>query len=175
MIANNKQKTIEHDRLFAEKTKKDKKQDEEIARQAVKGAELGKRIDAGEEKDKDQDKEMERQAAVDTELGKRIDAREEKDKNQDKEIVLLATKHEEIEKKIDQLVKENLEKEERIRELETICDALTKNISENASRVDVKETHLLNQINEKASKKEVIISYVIGLLGVIVTAVQFFI
>ena len=42
--------------FVAEKTKKDKKQDEEITRQAVKGAELGKRIDAGEEKDKAQEK-----------------------------------------------------------------------------------------------------------------------
>ena len=147
LIAVNKQKTIEHDKLLAEKAKKDKSQDEEIARQAAMDAELGERIDAGEEKDKNQDEEIARQAAKDEELAKQIS----------------------------QLMASNLEKETQIRELQAICEKLSKNISDNALAVDDKATCLLDRINEKASKKSVIVSYLIGLAGVIAAVVQFFI
>ena len=147
LIAGNKQKTIEHDKVLAEKAKKDISQDEEIARQAAMDAELGKRIDAGEEKDKNQDEEIARQAVKDEELAKQIS----------------------------QLMESNLEKETQIRELQEICEKLSKNISDNALAVDYKETSFLDRINEKASKKTVIVSYMVGIVGVIAAIVQFFI
>ena len=79
----NRDKTIEHDRLFIEKKKIDILQDEEISRQAIKGKELEKRIDDRVEKDKSQDEEIARQAVVGEKLEKRIDDRIEKDKSQD--------------------------------------------------------------------------------------------
>ena len=112
---------------------------------------------------------------MDAELGKRIDAGEEKDKNQDEEIARQAAKDEELAKQISQLLESNLEKETQIRELKAICEELSKDISNNALAIDNKETSLLESINEKASKKSVIISYIIGLAGVIAAVVQFFI
>lgn len=147
MLAENKQKTIEHDKMLAEKTKKDRNQDEEIARQAVMDLELGKRIDAGEEKDKSQDEEMARQAAKDEELAKMIEG----------------------------LMESNLEKESQIRELKTICENLSKRISDHASIVEDKEMGILDRLNEKASKKMVLISYIIGLAGFLAAIIQFFI
>ena len=147
MLAENKQKTLEHDKMLAEKTKKDRNQDEEIARQAVMDVELGKRIDAGEEKDKSQDEEMARQAAKDEELAKMIEG----------------------------LMESNLEKESQIRELKTICENLSKRISNHASMVEEKEMGILDRLNEKASKKMVLISYIIGLVGFLVAIIQFFI
>ena len=147
LIAGNKQKTLEHDKMLAEKTKKDRNQDEEIARQAVMDVELGKRIDAGEEKDKSQDEEMARQAAKDEELAKMIEG----------------------------LMESNLEKESQIRELKTICENLSKRISDHASMVEEKETGILDRLNEKASKKMVLISYIIGLAGFLTAIIQFFI
>ena len=110
-----------------------------------------------------------------TEFGKRIDAGEEKDKNQDEEIARQAAKDEELAKQISQLMESNFEKETQIRELQAICEKLSRNISDNALAVDDKETDLLDRINEKASKKSVIASYLIGLAGVIAAVVQFFI
>ena len=147
MLAENKQKTLEHDKMLAEKTKKDRNQDGEIARQAVMDVELGKRIDAGEEKDKSQDEEMARQAAKDEELAKMIEG----------------------------LMESNLEKESQIRELKTICENLSKRISNHASMVEEKEMGILDRLNEKASKKMVLISYIIGLVGFLVAIIQFFI
>ena len=154
---------------------KDKSQDKEIARQAEVDTELGKRIDAGEAKDKSQDEEIARQAAMDAELGKRIDAGVEKDKNQDEEIARQAAIDEELAKHISRLMESNLEKESQIRELKSICEKLSKSIFDNASIVDDKEMGLLDRISEKASKKAVIVSYIIGLAGVIAAIVQFFI
>lgn len=160
---------------IAEKSEKDRHQDEEIARQAEVDTELGKRIDAGEAKDKSQDEEIARQAAMDAELGKRIDAGVEKDKNQDEEIARQAAIDEELAKHISRLMESNLEKESQIRELKSICEKLSKSIFDNASIVDDKEMGLLDRISEKASKKAVIVSYIIGLAGVIAAIVQFFI
>ena len=127
------------------------------------------------EKDREQDVEIARQAAMDAELGKRIDAGEEKDKSQDEEIARQAAKDEELAKQISQLMESNLEKESQIREMQAICEKLSKNVSDNALVVNDKETRLSDRINEKASKKAVIVSYIIGLAGVIAAVVQFFI
>ena len=100
----NRDKTIEHDRLFIEKKKIDILQDEEISRQAIKGKELEKRIDDRVEKDKSQDEEIARQAEVGEKLEKRIDDRIEKDKSQDEEISRQVVKGKELEKRIDDRV-----------------------------------------------------------------------
>ena len=94
----NREKTIEHDKLFEEKHRIDTLQSEEISRQVEKGKELEKRIDARVEKDKSQDEEIARQAEMDEKLQKRIDARVEKDKNQDEKIARQMVKTQELEK-----------------------------------------------------------------------------
>ena len=67
------------------------------------------------------------------------------------------------------------EKESQIRELKSICEELSRNISDNATIVDSKEKSVLEGLNEMASKKSVAISYVVGVIGIIVALVQFFI
>lgn len=127
------------------------------------------------EKDENQDKEIERQAAKDEELGKRIDASEEKDKNQDKEIARQAAKDEELAKMIKQLMESNHEKETQIKELKAICDSLSKRISNNESIVNCKEKSFLEGLDEKASRGAVVVSYIIGVIGIITALVQIFI
>ena len=143
----NRDKTIEHDRLFIEKKKIDILQDEEISRQAIKGKELEKRIDD----------------------------RVEKDKNQDEEIARQIAKDEEFENQIKQLIDSNLEKEEYIKELQNTCIKLSEDISENEKLVNEKEVNLLEKLDGKASNKAVIISYIIGLIGIILSVIHFFI
>ena len=143
----NRDKTIEHDRLFIEKKRIDILQDEEISRQVIKGKELEKRIDDRVEKDKSQDEEIARQIA----------------------------KGEEFENQIKQLIDSNLEKEEYIKELQNTCIKLSEDISENEKLVNEKEVNLLEILDGKASKKAVIISYIIGLMGIILSAIHFFI
>jgi periplakin (195 kDa cornified envelope precursor protein) (190 kDa paraneoplastic pemphigus antigen). len=199
----NRDKTIEHDRLFIEKKRIDILQDEEISRQVIKGKELEKRIDDRVEKDKSQDEEIARQAEVGEKLEKRIDDRIEKDKSQDEEISRQVVKGKELEKRIDdrvekdksqdeeiarqiakgeefenqikQLIDSNLEKEEYIKELQNTCIKLSEDISENEKLVNEKEVNLLEILDGKASKKAVIISYIIGLMGIILSAIHFFI
>lgn len=112
---------------------------------------------------------------MDVELGKRIDAGEEKDKSQDAEIARQAAKDEELSRLVNQLLESNLEKEGQIRELQGLCEKLTSSISENATIVDNKESGILDKLNEKASKKAVIISYIVGAAGLIAAVIQFFI
>ena len=199
----NRDKTIEHDRLFIEKKRIDILQDEEISRQVIKGKEIEKRIDDRVEKDKSQDEEIARQAEVGEKLEKRIDDRIEKDKSQDEEISRQVVKGKELEKRIDdrvekdksqdeeiarqiakgeefenqikQLIDSNLEKEEYIKELQNTCIKLSEDISENEKLVNEKEVNLLEILDGKASKKAVIISYIIGLMGIILSAIHFFI
>ena len=143
----NRDKTIEHDRLFIEKKKIDILQDEEISRQAIKGKELEKRINDRVEKDKSQDEEIARQIA----------------------------KGKEFENQIKQLIDSNLEKEEYIKELQNTCIKLSEDISENEKLVNEKEVNLLEILDGKASNKAVIISYIIGLIGFILSVIHFFI
>lgn len=98
-----------------------------------------------------------------------------KDKSQDEEISRQAAMGAELAKHISQLLVSNHEKELWVRELQSICEKLSKSISDNALVVKEKETSLLDRINEKASKNAVIVSYIIGLVGVIAAIVQFFI
>lgn len=98
-----------------------------------------------------------------------------KDKSQDEEISRQAAMGAELAKHISQLLASNHEKELWVRELQSICEKLSKSISDNALVVKEKETSLLDRINEKASKNAVIVSYIIGLVGVIAAIVQFFI
>ena len=171
----NRDKTIEHDRLFIEKNKIDNLQDEEISRQAERGKELEKRIDDRVEKDKSQDEEISRQVVKGKELEKRIDDRVEKDKSQDEEIARQIAKGEEFENQIKQLIDSNLEKEEYIKELQNTCIKLSEDISENEKLVNEKEVNLLEILDGKASNKAVIISYIIGLIGIILSVIHFFI
>lgn len=173
LIAGNRQKTIEHDKLLSEKGKKDKKQDDELARQAAADEELGRQIEAGVEKDAAQDKEIARQAAADEELGKRIDAGVEKDKVQDEQIAALVTKNDELVRQISQLVESNLDKESQIKELRNLCDDLALRISEVPSVIENSEKGILDILKEKASRKSVIISYLIGAAGLIAAVIQF--
>ena len=171
----NRDKTIEHDRLFIEKNKIDNLQDEEILRQAERGKELEKRIDDRVEKDKSQDEEISRQVEKGKELEKRIDDRVEKDKSQDEEIARQIAKGEEFENQIKQLMASNLEKEEHIKELQNTCIKLSENISENEKLVNEKEGNFLEILEGKASNKSVIISYIIALIGIILSVIHFFI
>ena len=171
----NRDKTIEHDRLFIEKNKIDNLQDEEISRQAERGKELEKRIDDRVEKDKSQDEEISRQVEKGKELEKRIDDRVEKDKSQDEEIARQIAKGEEFENQIKQLMASNLEKEEHIKELQNTCIKLSENISENEKLVNEKEGNFLEILEGKASNKSVIISYIIALIGIILSVIHFFI
>ena len=171
----NRDKTIEHDRLFIEKNKIDNLQDEEILRQAERGKELEKRIDDRVEKDKSQDEEISRQVVKGKELEKRIDDRVEKDKSQDEEIARQIAKGEEFENQIKQLMASNLEKEEHIKELQNTCIKLSENISENEKLVNEKEGNFLEILEGKASNKSVIISYIIALIGIILSVIHFFI
>ena len=171
----NRDKTIEHDRLFIEKNKIDNLQDEEISRQAERGKELEKRIDDRVEKDKSQDEEISRQVEKGKELEKRIDDRVEKDRSQDEEIARQIAKGEELENQIKQLMASNLEKEEHIKELQNTCIKLSENISENEKLVSEKEGNFLEILEGKASNKSVIISYIIALIGIILSVIHFFI
>ena len=171
----NRDKTIEHDRLFIEKNKIDNLQDEEILRQAERGKELEKRIDDRVEKDKSQDEEISRQVEKGKELEKRIDDRVEKDKSQDEEIARQIAKGEEFENQIKQLMASNLEKEEHIKELQNTCIKLSENISENEKLINEKEGNFLEILEGKASNKSVIISYIIALIGIVLSVIHFFI
>ena len=171
----NRDKTIEHDRLFIEKNKIDNLQDEEISRQAERGKELEKRIDDRVEKDKSQDEEISRQVVKGKELEKRIDDRVEKDRSQDEEIARQIAKGEELENQIKQLMASNLEKEKHIKELQNTCIKLSENISENEKLVNEKEGNFLEILEGKASNKSVIISYIIALIGIILSVIHFFI
>ena len=143
----NRDKTIEHDRLFIEKNKIDNLQDEEISRQAERGKELEKRIDDRVEKDRSQDEEIARQIA----------------------------KGEELENQIKQLMASNLEKEKHIKELQNTCIKLSENISENEKLVSEKEGNFLEILEGKASNKSVMISYIIALISIILSVIHFFI
>ena len=171
----NRDKTIEHDRLFIEKNKIDNLQDEEISRQAERGKELEKRIDDRVEKDKSQDEEISRQVEKGKELEKRIDDRVEKDRSQDEEIARQIAKGEELENQIKQLMASNLEKEKHIKELQNTCIKLSENISENEKLVSEKEGNFLEILEGKASNKSVMISYIIALISIILSVIHFFI
>ena len=73
------------------------------------------------------------------------------------------------------MIQSNLEKENQIRELKTICEELSSKIELGSSYVDSVENGLITKIDEKASKKENIVSYIIGAVALIATIVQFFI
>ena len=155
--------------------KKDESQDEEIARQAAVDEELGKRIDEGIKKDESQDEEIARQAAVDEELGKRIDESVKKDESQDEEIARQAAKDEELLELINKLIEANHEKDTQISELKLMCDKLTLGINNTLSLVETKDNSILNALEDKASSKGLIVSYVIGIAGLITAIIQFFI
>ena len=69
----------------------------------------------------------------------------------------------------------NLEKEEHIKELQNTCIKLSENISENEKLVNEKEGNFLEILEGKASNKSVIISYIIALIGIILSVIHFFI
>lgn len=146
LIAGNREKVIEHDSLLTEKSIKDKNQDEEMARQA----------------------------AVDEELGKRIDARAEKDKSQDEQIADLVAKDEKLSRQVNLLVESNLDKDNQIKELRKLCDDLESRIAEISPVIENKEKGIMDILKEKASRKAVFISYLIGAAGLIAAVIQFF-
>lgn len=171
----NREKTIEHDKLFEEKHRIDTLQSEEISRQVEKGKKLEKRIDARVEKDKSQDKEIARQAEMDEKLKKRIDARVEKDKNQDEEIARQMVKTQELEKQVNQLIDDNLEKDEYIKELQKNCTELSVRITENERLLNDTNANLLERLNEKADKKSLILPYLIAIVAILLSIIQYFI
>ena len=82
-----------HDKRLDESDKKDKVQDEEIARQASKDEEHDMRLDEGEKKDKAQDEELSRQALKNEEHDSKIKKLEQK-------IEVLEKKYEQLNKQI---------------------------------------------------------------------------
>ena len=112
---------------------------------------------------------------MDAELEKRIDAGEEKNRNQDEEIARQAALNVNLEKQISQLIESNCEKELLIKELQEICKELSKNISDNALVISENDKNFLDRLDDKASKTTVIVSYVIGVVGLIAAIIQFFI
>lgn len=168
-------KDEELERRIGKVEAKDRDQDKEIARQAAKDEELERRIDKAEEKGRNQDKKMTRQVVKNEELGERLYKCEEKNRNQDEEIIRRVAKDEELSKLINELVQSNIEKENQIRELKTICEDLSSKMEINSNHVDSVENQLIAKINEKASEKENIISYIIGITALIAAIVQMFI
>lgn len=132
-------------------------------------------LQAKTKKDDSQDEEIARQAAIDKELGRRIDSGDKKDKAQDEEIARQATIDEEHTRLINELKTANADRVKEIEELRSLCAELSERLSENVTSLDSKEHRINGILNEKSSKKAVIISYVIGAIGIIVAIIQFFV
>ena len=161
MLASYEKKDMEYVRKFEKYEEHEKEQDALLQKYA--------------ENDRNQDEEIVRQAARDEELEDRIDEGEEKDKSQDEEIARQAAQNEELGKLINELVQSNLEKEIQITELKSICDKLSLKIELGSERMDNTENKLLARIDEKAGKKENIVSCVIGIVALLVSIIQFII
>lgn len=175
MLESSKKKAAEYDGLFADKSKKDKNQDAEISRQAAKDEELSRRIDECVEKNKGQDVEIARLVAKDKELDKKIDEGAEKDKSQDEEIARKAAKDEELSRLVNELMQSSLDREAQIRELKSKCDDLTKQIASGSEYVESVESSIKNKLNETASRKGMIVSYIITTAALIASIMQFFV
>ena len=156
-----------HDKRLDESDKKDKVQDEEIARQASKDEEHDMRLDEGDKKDKVQDEEIARQASKDEEHDMRLDEGEKKDKAQDEELSRQALKNEEHDSKIKKL-------EQKIEVLEKKYEQLNKQIKAFDLAHINNETELRSAIDSRFTRNASIISAVVGATGLIVAILGFF-
>ena len=160
-LRTHEQKDSEFERRFKELEDHEKRQDSLFKEHAEKNKEHDKLITGNKQKTIEHDKILAEKT--------------KKDKNQDEEIARQAANDEKLLKLVNQLLESNIEKETQIRELQAVCEKLTKSISENAILFENKESGIVKRLSEKASKKSVIISYLVGAAGVTTAVIQFFI
>lgn len=77
---------------------------------------------------------------------------------------------EELSGLVNELIQSNLDKEAQIRELKSKCEDLTNQIASGSEYGSIK-----NKLDEMASKKGLIVSYIIGAAALIASIVQFFV
>ncbi len=127
-----------------------------------------------EKKDKEQDKLIAGNHQRTIEHEKILAEQAEKARNQDKEIARQAEKDEELTNRFNQLVEADIETEIQLKDLTATCERMSaiianlETIVKNKEREENKENSVLEQLNEKAGKKSVIFSYIIGIAGLIV-------
>lgn len=120
------------------------------------------------------DRKLKEQEEHEKKLDDLLQKRTRKDNEQDDEIMHRAAKDEELSKLVNELIRSNIEKENQIRELKTICEDLSSKMEMSSNHVDSVENQLIAKINEKASEKENIVSYIIGIVALIAAIVQMF-
>lgn len=140
-----------------------------------KSSEYERRLKEHIEKDKEYAKMVTLNKKKIIEHDKTLTEKIEKDKNQDEEIACLKKLDSELSKLFNQLLVSNLENQNQIMELQIACEKLTKSISENATIVENNKIRFDEKISKKASNRLVVVSYFIGVAGVIAAVIQFFI
>ena len=84
-------------------------------------------------------------------------------------------KQEEMSRLVNELTQSNLNKEAQIRELKSTCENLTSQIASGSEHVESVESSIKNKLDETASKKGLVVSYIIGAVALIASIVQFFV
>ena len=161
ILTETSRKSDEHDIRIAKVEVHEAEQDAVLEIQLNKDIEHDNRLDAGDLKDVEHDK--------------RLDEGDEKDRIQDEQIAKQAELDKELFAIVDQLIKSNQENESKINELQIKIDELTSCMNSNSSNHVEKEKQILSDLEGKASKKATVIAYGIGIVGLLVAVIQFFI
>ena len=80
-----------------------------------------------------------------------------------------------MEKQVNQLIDDNLEKDEYIKELQKNCTELSVRITENERLLNDTNANLLERLNEKSDKKSLILPYLIAIVAILLSIIQYFI
>ena len=140
-------KDAEHDRLFAEKTRKDKSQDEELKRQAAKDAE--------------HDRLLEETAR--------------KNQEQDSQIAVLQQQTEQQAQQILSMQQINTQQEQAIADLQERCSTLEKQLAGECEQRTAEDHNLATLIDLKAAKTANTVSIAIGAAALLAALIQFLI
>lgn len=152
-LRNQEKKDLEYDKRLKAQEDHDKKQDILLKERS--------------EKDKEQDKLIagNRQRTIEHE--KMLAEQAEEARNRDKEIARQAEKDEELTDMFNQLVEADVETEIQLKDIMATCEKLSADIVNLEAKLDGKDSIDWSRVNKKASKTSVVISYVIGLAGLI--------
>ena len=168
-------KNAEHDRQLAEKTFKDKKQDEELKRQAAKDAEHDRLFVEKTRKDQSQDEELKRQAAKDAEHDRLLEETARKDQAQDDQLAVLQQQTEQQAQQILSMQQINTQQEQAITDLQERCSTLEKQLVSECEQRVAEDHNLATLIDLKAAKTANTVSIAIGAAALLAALIQFLI
>ncbi len=169
-IKKNDTKHSEHE---ARQDQKLRKHDEILAKHERKDSEHDDLLDKGQKKDAEHDRRLAEQAAKDVEHDRKFQAQEEKDAEHDRKLMVQEEKDVEHDRKFAEQVAKDAEHDRLLEESKKRDLDQDEKIEALKSQVNILEHKLKDIEQEKLNRKWGYVSFVIAIIGLILSLIQF--